>query len=124
MSSRQPILDGDGAGNNFVVPYPPSARVTKQRLTGDDRCWPCTIANTAVGVLVGWLPLGAALVRGRRSMIALAMVWAMAVTAYTGYRLVALGYLPHAETVAKWTGLHDRIGPGSRAGSGSAEDEK
>ena len=41
-------------------------------------------------------------------------VWGAAATGYTGYRLVARGYLPYAEQVAKRTGLHDRIGPGGK----------
>lgn len=85
----------------------------KTARTGEDRCWPCTVANTAVGLLIAGVPLGAALVRGETVPIAVASVWAAAVLAYTGYRLLVLGYLPYAETIARWTGLHDRIGPGT-----------
>lgn len=49
--------------------------------------------------------------------IAVSAIWAMVVTVYTGYRLIALGYLPHAELVARRTGLHDRIGPESETHS-------
>lgn len=81
-------------------------------LTGDRRCWPCTVANSAVGLVVAWLPLAAALSNGSDGLVAGAIVWGVGVTAYTGYRLVALGYLPLSEGVAKRTGLHERIGPG------------
>lgn len=95
--------------------------MSAQPLTGEDRCWPCTLANTAIGLVVGWLPLAAALVRGRTALIALSLVWGLAVTGYTGYRLLAMGYLPYAERVAKATGLHGRIGPG--ADDGPSDDE-
>lgn len=85
--------------------------------TAEDRCWPCTVANSVVGLVVGWIPFAAAVARGRTSFIIVSAVWAVAVTAYTSYRLLALGYLPYAEPVAKWTGLHDRIGPGSKSRS-------
>lgn len=81
-------------------------------LTGDRRCWPCTVANSVVGLVVAWLPLGAALLGGSDGVILAAVVWGVGVTAYTGYRLVVLGYLPLSERAAKLTGLHDRIGPG------------
>lgn len=82
-------------------------------LTGTDRCWPCTIANSVVGLVVAWLPLSAAAIRGQPALIAMAAIWGIAITGYTAYRLVALGYLPLAEPVARWTGLHDRLGPGA-----------
>lgn len=85
---------------------------TAPELTGDERCWPCTVANTAVGTLVAAVPLVAALVRGDPVAIVVAAGWAAAVLSYTGYRLLALGYLPYAETVARRTGLHGRLGPG------------
>lgn len=99
--------------------------MTARRHTGEERCWPCTIANTAVGLVVGWLPLAAALAREEASLIALSFVWGLLVTAYTSYRLVALGYLPYAEPIAKATGLHDRIGPGSNDAppDGRSDDE-
>lgn len=81
---------------------------------GEDRCWPCTVANTVVGVLVAGVPLAAALARGDLVPLVVASIWAVAVCSYTAYRLVALGYLPYAETIARRTGLHDRIGPGKR----------
>lgn len=97
--------------------------VTDQPPTGDDRCWPCAVANSAVGFIVGWLPVAAALSRGRTELIALSLVWGVAVTGYTGYRLVALGHLPYAETVAKRTGLHGLIGPGAGRHGGPRDDE-
>lgn len=82
-----------------------------QNLTGDRRCWPCTVANAVVGLVVAWLPLVAALVKGETAVVRLAFGWGVAVTAFTLYRLVRRGYLPLAEPVARLTGLHDRIGP-------------
>lgn len=89
--------------------------MSPDELTGERRCWPCTVANSIVGLVVGWLPFVAAFLRGDAVLVALAVVWATAVTGYTVYRLLALGYLPLAEHVAKRTGLHDRIGPASNA---------
>lgn len=54
----------------------------------------------------------AALLEGSPAIVAGTAVWGVAVTTYTGYRLLALGYLPYAEPIAKRTGLHERIGPG------------
>lgn len=85
----------------------------EQELTGDRRCWPCTVANTVVGLVVAWLPLAAALVEGEPAVVRLAIGWGVAVTGFTLYRLVRRGYLPLAEPVARLTGLHERIGPGS-----------
>lgn len=92
-----------------------------QPLSGEERCWPCTVANTAIGLVVAWLPLAAALARGRAPLVALSLVWGLAVTGYTGYRLLAMGYLPYAGRLAKATGLHERIGPG--ADHGPSDDE-
>jgi len=80
---------------------------------GDERCWPCTVANGLVGLVVGWLPAAVALLGDRSGILPLALAWAVVVTAYTGVRLYRLGSLPFAEPVAKRTGLHDRIGPGA-----------
>lgn len=79
--------------------------------TGEDRCWPCTVANLVVGVAIAAVPVAAALVRADAVLLALASVWAACVLSYTFYRLLALGYLPYAETIARRTGLHERIGP-------------
>jgi len=81
--------------------------------TGERRCWPCTVANTVVGLVVAWLPLAAALVESDPAVVRLAIGWGVAVTGFTLYRLVRRGYLPLAEPVARLTGLHERIGPGS-----------
>lgn len=88
--------------------------MTDPDLTGENRCWPCTIANSIVGILVAWLPLLAAYVgaSGGPGLLVATAVWGVVVTAYTGYRLLALGYLPYSEHIAKRTGLHERIGPG------------
>ena len=82
-------------------------------LTGGDRCWPCTVANSVVGLLVALVPLAAALLKGDAVLLAGAVVWALVVVGFTGYRLVARGHLPLAEPVAKVTGLDARIGPES-----------
>lgn len=83
--------------------------------TGENRCTPCTAANSVVGLVVAWVPLAAALARGSPELVAGALVWGVLVTAYTGYRLLERGYLPGAESAAKFTGLHERIGPGSKS---------
>jgi hypothetical protein len=87
--------------------------VSDPDLTGENRCWPCTIANSVVGLLVAWVPLTAASVSADSSsgVIFGTAVWGVLVTAYTGYRLLALGYLPYSERIAKRTGLHERVGP-------------
>lgn len=92
--------------------------VTKE-LTGENRCWPCTIANAAIGLVVAWLPLAVALVKGERSIILLGVGWGIVLSVFTLYRLVDRGYLPLAEPVAKLTGFHERIGPGSKPDSES-----
>lgn len=89
--------------------------MSNESLTGEDRCWPCAVANSAVGLLVAVVPLAAALVRGDAALVAASAVWGAVVIGYTAYRLVRRGYLPLAEPVAKATGLHGRIGPGSRS---------
>lgn len=81
--------------------------------TATDRCWPCTVANAFVGLLVAWVPVVAAVLEGNRAVTLVAVVWGVGVTGFTLYRLVDRGYLPLAESVARATGLHDRIGPGS-----------
>lgn len=81
--------------------------------TDTRRCWPCAVVNAAIGLVVAWLPFVAThLGESRRFVLGATAVWGLAATGYTGYRLLALGYLPYAERVARWTGLHDRIGPG------------
>jgi hypothetical protein len=90
-------------------------------LTGDTRCWPCTVANAVVGLVVGWSPAVVVAVGGGRTPAA-ALVWGLAVSAFTGYRLLRLGYLPLAGPVAKRVGLHDRIGPGSEGDGEGATD--
>lgn len=89
--------------------------MSEDEYTGENRCWPCTVANAAVGLLVAMVPVLAALVEGNAAILAGSLVWAVAVIAFTLYRLVSLGSLPLAEPVAKATGLHGRIGPGSNS---------
>lgn len=90
----------------------------------ENRCWPCTVANSVVGLVVAWLPLVAALVRGSPELVAITFVWGVGITGYTGYRLVERGYLPGAETAAKRTGLHERIGPGSPSDSDTRRENE
>lgn len=103
MTSK--LLSGPG------LSVPEATSVTDDPLTGDRRCWPCTVANAAVGLLVGWIPVVAALVEGTPTVIGATLVWGMCVTGFTVYRLVRLGYLPLADSVAKRTGLDEHIGP-------------
>lgn len=79
--------------------------------TGENRCWPCTIANSAIALVVAMVPVLAAVVSGDAILLALTVVWAVAVMGYTLYRLFDRGYLPYSEVVARRTGLHERIGP-------------
>lgn len=90
--------------------------MTTEDLTGENRCWPCTVANGAVGLLVGWLPFMIAVGRGDPEVLAGTIVWGVIVTAATAYRIVSRGYLPLAEPVAKLTGLDDWFGPGADDG--------
>lgn len=99
-------------------------RASQDEQIAGDRCWACTVTNAAIGLLIAWLPFGAALVSGRLPMIVATVVWGVVVTGYTGYRIVRLGYLPVAEPVAKLTGLHERIGPGSKSGRDRYDDEQ
>lgn len=87
--------------------------MTPEPLTGAERCWPCTIANGVVGLLVALVPLAAVLASGNRAGIPWAVAWGVLVIGVTIYRLVSLGYLPFAEPAARFLGLHDRIGPGA-----------
>ncbi|SEW08927.1 hypothetical protein [Natrinema salifodinae] len=81
------------------------------RLVGDRRCWPCTLANAVAAAIITGVPLLAAVLSGEPVLVVVTVVWAVAVFGYTVYRLLTLGYLPGSESVAKATGLHDRIGP-------------
>lgn len=74
-----------------------------------------------MGLLVAWLPFLAALFEGDPAVIRLAVGWGVVVTGFTLYRLVRRGYLPLAATVAKVTGLHDRIGPDSETSKTESE---
>lgn len=83
------------------------------RLVGENRCWACTVSNGLVAALVGGIPLLGGITRGDPALLLVTAVWAFVVFAYTLYRLVSRGYLPGSETIARRTGLHERIGPGS-----------
>lgn len=93
-----------------------------EEVTGATRCWPCTIANSIVGLLVAWLPVAAALVEGSAILVTGTVVWAVVGTGYTGVWLVKRGYLPFAESVAERTGLHDRFGPDSITNTDQQDD--
>lgn len=81
-----------------------------ERLVGDHRCWPCTVANLAVGLVMAWVPVVAVAVAGNPGAVPVAVAWGVAVTAFTVYRLVGRGFLPLAGRIATVTGLHERIG--------------
>lgn len=86
------------------------------RLVEENRCWACTVSNAAVATLIAGVPLLAGVMRGDPAVLAATAVWALAVFGYTLYRLLARGYLPGADAIAKRTGLHDRLGPGGPNG--------
>ena len=77
-----------------------------------NRCWPCTIVNGFIALVVAAIPLYGALGAGDPVIVGLTVVWAVLVVGYTLFRLVNRGYLPGAPRIAEATGLHDRIGPG------------
>lgn len=81
--------------------------------TGEDRCWPCTVVNLAAGLLVGSLPLVVVWPGGNPIQRGIGVAWLVVVLAFTGYRVLAKGYLPGAGWVARRSGLHERIGPGA-----------
>lgn len=83
------------------------------RLVGENRCWPCTVANAVVAAFVAGVPLLAALLRGDPAILSITVAWALAVAGYALYRLLSRGYLPGSEAVTRRTGLHERIGPGT-----------
>lgn len=83
-------------------------------MTGGDRCWPCTAANLAVGAAVGLGPLAAVLYWGPADVVPWMVGWAVAAVGFSLYRVLARGYLPGADRIARATGLHDRIGPGRK----------
>jgi hypothetical protein len=89
--------------------------MSRENQPGERRCWACAVANSAVGLIVAWLPFVAtSLDEGQGFVLGATAGWGILVTGYTGYRLLALGYLPYAERTARWLGLHDRIGPGRK----------
>lgn len=98
---------GSPARGGYGGPMP------EDRLVGDDRCWPCTIANLAVGLVVAGGPVLVAVARGGAFYWGLATGWALIVMVFTLYRLVVKGYLPGAGRAARRVGLDDRIGPGA-----------
>lgn len=90
------------------------------RLVGENRCWACTVSNAVVAALVGGVPLLGGIAHGDPALLVATGVWAVSVFGFTLYRLVSRGYLPGAARIAKRTGLHERIGPGSRDGEDDA----
>lgn len=95
----------------------------EEELTGEDRCWLCTVANLLAGGSIGLLPL--ALVWGEASTVQLwiAATWALVAVGFTLYRIVERGYLPGAGALARRTGLHERVGPGSQGARTSEDDD-
>lgn len=84
-----------------------------ERLVGENRCWPCTVTNGLVALVLAGVPLYGALGNGDPVILGVTVVWAALVLGFTLYRLVSRGYLPGSDRVAKATGLHERIGPGA-----------
>lgn len=95
--------------------------MTEAKLTGEDRCWPCAVANLAVGGVVAGAPLALVWGTGNGLQLGLAGAWALAASVFTVYRVVESGYLPGAGAIARMTGLHDRIGPGADTDSEGRE---
>ena len=83
-----------------------------ERLIGENRCWPCTITNGLIALVLAAIPLYGALGTGDPVILGVTVVWAVGVIGYTLFRLVNRGYLPGAPRIAEATGLHERIGPG------------
>jgi hypothetical protein len=97
------------------------------QLVGENRCWTCTITNGLLGLIVAGVPLLGGLQHEDPRFLALTVVWAVGVLSFTLFRLVSKGYLPGSKAVARRTGLHDRIGPGStdrRADRKREDDER
>lgn len=94
------------------------------RLVGENRCWACTVSNTLVAAVIAGVPLLGGLTHSDPRFLLATVLWAVAVFGYTFYRLVSRGYLPGSETVAKYTGLHERIGPGAREGESGARADR
>lgn len=80
-------------------------------MVGESRCWACTITNGVIGLVIAAIPPYGALGSDDTVIIAVTVVWAVAVLGFTLVRLVIRGYLPGAGRVAKATGLRERIGP-------------
>lgn len=95
-----------------------------ERLVGENRCWACTVSNAIVAALVAGIPLLGGVVHGDPALLVATLLWAVAVVGYSLYRLVARGYLPGSETVAKRTGLHERIGPDAGDGKPGARSDR
>ena len=83
-----------------------------ERLVEDNRCWPCTIINGLIALLLAAIPLYGALGTGDSIILGVTVAWAVGVIGYTLFRLLNRGYLPGAPRIAEATGLHERIGPG------------
>jgi hypothetical protein len=83
-----------------------------ERLVEDKRCWPCTIINGLIALVLAAIPLYGALGTGDPVILGVTVVWAVGVIGYTLFRLLNRGYLPGAPRIAEATGLHDQIGPG------------
>lgn len=99
----------------FGLGEPCRVAMAPEEEAGAADCWPCTAVNLAAGLLVGGLPLVLVWPGGNAIQRGLGLAWAVAVLAFTGYRILAKGYLPGAEWLARRSGLHEVIGPGSQA---------
>lgn len=94
-----------------------------ERLAGDRRCWPCTIANLGIGLVIAWVPIVVLLVGGNAGSILAAAVWGVVVTTVVVVRVVGRGYLPFADRVAKVIGLHERLRPDASASKSCGTDD-
>lgn len=98
--------------------------MTNERLVGDRRCWPCTIANLGIGLVIAWVPFVVFLVAGSPDPIPIAAGWGVVVTTFVIVRVVGRGYLPFAARVAEVTGLHERVRPDGRASKSTDADDR
>jgi len=83
-----------------------------ERLIGENRCWPCTITNGLIALVLAAIPVYGAIGTGDPVILGVTVVWAVLVVGYTLFRIVTRGYLPGAPRIAEATGLRERIGPG------------
>ncbi|WP_034272099.1 hypothetical protein [Haloechinothrix halophila] len=79
--------------------------------SGRVRCTFCTIANTAVGLLIGVAPVLVPLLTGRAELAIWGLPLTLIILGYTAHRVIRTGHLPGADRVAHATGLSRVVGP-------------